>query len=223
MSQQSAKNASAKGYWRRVLRGAWEETYQPLQWNRQKVALVLTAIGTILAAGLHLGLGEMITTLIGYVWIAAPVAFAALILFIWGVIQTQATMNRELIEARNENKRKIGELETKLANSRPAPPDYEKWKHRQSLTLRTAAQLWEGERPGMKLIGAAKETYEMLHGAIQSGALDLDLDDPSIDPRMRETTRRLRRQNPNAETLVTRTALRAFALSNGYDPEFLRE
>jgi hypothetical protein len=49
------------------------------------------------------------------------------------------------------------------------------------------------------------------------------LSDPSIDPRMQETSRRMARQNPNAETRVTRDALKAFTSSHNYNPDFLRD
>jgi hypothetical protein len=210
----------ATSYWRKVLKRAWSKTIAPLGWTKEKITGIASlVIGTAVLGGAA-ALLQLVTPFISTI---VGLLFVGIALFVWAVIETQAAINQELVNERDEHKRKIGDLENKVWNSRPAPPDYDKWKHKNNLSLRTAAQLWEGERPGMKLIGATKETYEMLHGAVQSGALALELDDPSIDPRMQEASRRLKRLNPNAETLVTRQALKAFALANDYDPDFLKD
>ena len=57
---------SVPEYWRKVLSGAWDRTYNPLGWNAKKVAVVLIAVGTIVAADVRLGLAAMITSAVGY-------------------------------------------------------------------------------------------------------------------------------------------------------------
>lgn len=58
---------SVAGYWRRVFAGAWDRTYKPLGWDAKKAGVVLVAIGTIIAAGVHLGLAATFASAIGYV------------------------------------------------------------------------------------------------------------------------------------------------------------
>jgi len=84
-----ARNMPVPGYWRKVLSGAWDKTCRPLDWNAEKAAVVLVAVGTIILAGVHLGPGAMFASAIGYLWILAPIAFAALVLFIWGACKRQ--------------------------------------------------------------------------------------------------------------------------------------
>ena len=103
---------SVPEYWRKVLSGAWDRTYNPLGWNAKKVAVVLIAVGTIVAADVHLGLAAMITSAVGYLWIAVPVAFAAIILFVWGFLQTTASLCADL---GNTSRTTISELEAALA------------------------------------------------------------------------------------------------------------
>ena len=102
---------SVPEYWRKVLSGAWDRTYNPLGWNAKKVAVVLIAVGTIVAADVHLGLAAMITSAVGYLWIAVPVAFAAIIL-VWGFLQTTASLYADL---GNTSRTTISELEAALA------------------------------------------------------------------------------------------------------------
>ena len=84
------------GYWRKVLSGAWDETYRPLDWTATKAAVVLVAVGTIILAGVHLGPGAIFASAVGYLWILAPIAFAALVLFVWGSFQTTAELYAKL-------------------------------------------------------------------------------------------------------------------------------
>jgi hypothetical protein len=132
-------------YWRKVLSGAWDRTYNPLGWNAKRVAVVLIAVGTIVAADVHLGLAAMITSAVGYLWIAVPVAFAAIILFVWGFLQTTASLYADL---GNTSRTTISELEAALAQYQKPAPDYEAWRHVDRLTLREAAFLWCDLSPG---------------------------------------------------------------------------
>ena len=105
---------------------------------------------------------------------------------------------------------------------RRGPPDYEKWRHVETMDLQTAAQLWSDEQPGMGMFGEVKETYAMLAGAIGNGQLNFKMDQ-TIDPRMQNAIRERARENPNPNMKVTRDDLKAFAKLHGYDPKFLRD
>ncbi len=206
----------ADNYWRNVFKDAWEKTKRPLGWSREKVSS--TAV-TVIAAFVAGGVGAVFNVVLASIGVLIALAVVGLGLFVWGIIETQAEMYRKIEEV---SRLRIESLENAINQERRPAPDYEKWRHRANMNLRTAAQLWTGERPGMKLVGDAKETYEMLHGAVESGELALELD-PAIDPRMQRTARAMKQKNPSADTVVTRTALKAFAARNGYDPEFLKD
>jgi hypothetical protein len=77
---------SVPRYWRKVLSGAWDKTYKPLDWTAKKIAVVLVAAGTIIVTGVHLGPGAMFASASGYLWIIATIAFAAVVLFVWGAL-----------------------------------------------------------------------------------------------------------------------------------------
>ena len=112
------------GYWRKVLLGAWDKTCRPLDWKAEKTAVALVAVGTITLAGVQLGPAAMFASAIGYLWILAPIAFAAFVLFIWGCFQTTAELYAELNTA---SRTTIAELEAALAGYQKPPPDYEAW------------------------------------------------------------------------------------------------
>jgi hypothetical protein len=120
--REPARNMSGPGYWRKVLSGAWDKTCRPLDWKAEKAAVVLVAVGTIILAGVQLGPAAMFASAIGYLWILAPIAFAALVLFIWGCFQTTAELYGKL---NTINRTTIAELEAALAGYRKPPPDYE--------------------------------------------------------------------------------------------------
>jgi hypothetical protein len=102
------------------------------------------------------------------------------------------------------------------------PPDFDKWRHVEILEVGKAAQLWEGEAPGLALKGAAAETYEMLRAAIRKGELGF-ITTNSPHPHADDTARQLERREPMTYTKVTRAGLQAFAAKYGYNPEFLRD
>ena len=157
---------SVPEYWRKVLSGAWDRTYNPLGWNAKKVAVVLIAVGTIVAADVHLGLAAMITSAVGYLWIAVPVAFAAIILFVWGFLQTTASLCADL---GNTSRTTISELEAALAQYQKPAPDYEAWRHVDRLTLREAAFLWCDLSPGPSMPPNVQAWFNALSSAIQRG------------------------------------------------------
>jgi hypothetical protein len=162
---------SVPEYWRKVLSGAWDRTYNPLGWNAKKVAVVLIAVGTIVAADVHLGLAAMITSAVGYLWIAVPVAFAAIILFVWGFLQTTASLYADL---GNTSRTTISELEAALAQYQKPAPDYEAWRHVDRLTLREAAFLWCDLSPGPSMPPNVQAWFNALSSAIQRGELPFE-------------------------------------------------
>jgi hypothetical protein len=205
-------------YWRKVLKGAWQKTRDVLGWSKQKVAsaciLVITAI---VAGGMSAGFGVVTTSVSTLV----ALAIVGSVVFAWSLFETQAELYRA---AEEETKKAKASQERVSLRSlrRRGPPDYEKWRHVETMDLQTAAQLWSDETPGMAVLGEVKETYAMLCGAIQSGQLNFKMD-PTIDPRMVNAVREQTRQNPRQDMKITRTDLKAFAKLHGYDPKFLRD
>jgi hypothetical protein len=130
---------SVPRYWRKVLSGAWDKTYKPLDWTAEKIAVVLVAAGTIIVTGVHLGPGAMFASDSGYLWIIATIAFAALVLFVWAALQTTAELYAKLYTT---SRTRITELEAALAEYQKPPADYEAWRRVDRLTLREAAFLW---------------------------------------------------------------------------------
>jgi hypothetical protein len=203
-------------YWRKVLSGAWDRTYNPLGWNAKKVAVVLIAVGTIVAADVHLGLAAMITSAVGYLWIAVPVAFAAIILFVWGFLQTTASLYADL---GNTSRTTISELEAALAQYQKPAPDYEAWRHVDRLTLREAAFLWCDLSPGPSMPPNVQAWFNALSSAIQRGELPFEHQPHAFS----HTERQLEKKGPTLITVVMRTALQRFARANNHHPIFLRD
>ena len=213
-------------YWRTVVKNAWEKTRNPLGLTNEKISGALAlAVGTLVVGGfaaLIALIEPAIITIVGVTIVAAG-------LFVWGMLQAQAAMYHELDmgatqtlnDLRLENNQKIQHLEKTIETLRRPAPNYDKWRHLSEMSLRMAAQLWSGEQPSMKLVGEAKETYEMLRAAVQNREIPLVVQG-SIDIRMLDTAQQIQARKANSETLVTRKALKAFAARYGYDPEFLR-
>jgi hypothetical protein len=201
-------------YWSQVFRGAWDRTYKPLGWDRKKVALVLLAIGAIIVAGAHLGLAAMITTATGYFWIAVPAAFAAAVLFFWGVFQTQAEMYATSVAT-------IAELEVTLAQSKQPPPDYAAYRHVDLLRLREAAFLWCDLPPRISMPANVQAWLNALASSVRRGDIDFEPQPKAfIDHRQAKALEQLR---PTADTVVKRTELQRWAKLHGHDPIFLRD
>jgi hypothetical protein len=110
----------------------------------------------------------MITSAVGYLWIAVPVAFAAIILFVWGFLQTTASLYADL---GNTSRTTISELEAALAQYQKPAPDYEAWRHVDRLTLREAAFLWCDLSPGPSMPPNVQAWFNALSSAIQRGEL----------------------------------------------------
>jgi hypothetical protein len=209
---------SVPGYWRKVLSGAWDRTYKPLGWNAKKFAVVLIAIGTIVAADVHLGLAATITSAVGYLWIAVPVAFAAIVLFVWGFLQTTASLYADLS---NTSRTTISELEAALAHYQKPAPDYDAWRHVDRLTLREAAFLWCDLSPGPSMPPNVQAWFNALGSAIQRGELPFEHQPRAFGHT--ETERQLEKKGPMLNTVVMRTALQRFARANNHHPIFLRD
>ena len=144
-------------------------------------------------------------------------------LFLWGIVQAQADMYGDL--ANKPIAPPAPAVVAPQTNHLATPkPDFEMWRHRESLTLLEAAQLWAEVRPsvGWGTGGLVNDTYAMLSGAIQKGDLSF-VPEGSLHPPAWNTAVQMEKKKPNPATKLTRAALKAFATKYGYDPEFLRD
>ncbi len=205
-------------YWVKVLAGAWGKTYQPLDWNRKKVGVVLLALGSFIAAGVQLGLAAMLTTATGLMWTAFPFVFAALILFVWGVIETQANLYSGLAET---TAARIGALEAALVSYETPSPEYEPWRRVDEMKLQTAAQLWCEEIPSMAVTPKVRARLEALISAVKKGELEFVYKHEGYGNR--EELRKAAQLGAWSETTVTCSALKAYSKLHDYDPIFLRD
>jgi hypothetical protein len=203
-------------YWRTVFSRAWDKTYKPLKWDRAQIAVVLVAIGTVIAAGLHLGLDAMLSSLIGYVWIAVPVAFAAAALFLWGMVEA-------ISEIHAQQNDRIAQLETALAASKSPAPDYKALRHVNRFSLRDAAFLFCDLRPVSKMPGQVQDWYSALESSVRQGDLVIEPKDTGMGYLSKSDARQIERQRPQLDTVVLRVALVDFAKRHGHDPVFLRD
>jgi hypothetical protein len=206
-------------YWRDVLKGAWASTLDLVGWDKKKaLSTAFVPIGTLVVTGIANGfssLSTIISLLVGVVLLVP-------LLFLWGIIQTQADMYCALAKQQTAPASPV--VAPEINQPTMPKPDFDMWRHRDKLTLIEAAQLWAGFRPSLSFgtRGSVKDTYAMLTGAIQKGELPF-IADGSIDPHSRDTLRQLQQQNPHPDTQLTRAGLKAFAAKNGYNPEFLRD
>jgi hypothetical protein len=160
----------------------------------------------------------MFASAIGYVWIAGPVAFAALVLFVWGFFQTTAALYAELSMTSRE---KIAALEAALARCQEPPPDYVAWRHVDRLSLKQAAFLWCDLPPKVSMPTNVQAWFNALASAIRRGDLSFEHQPQGyVDA---DTTRQMEKRNPTLDTIVKRTALQQFAKANRHDPTFLRD
>lgn len=205
----------AKDYWRHVLSGAWDKTHRPLGWDRKKAAVALLAVGTIIAAGIHFGFAAMLTTATGYLWIAAPATFAAFVLFVWGVIDTQAKLYRELDEWSSQQ---IDNRDSKLAKFTNAKPNYTAVRLQHQYSIGHASRLWVGRDPNLKGTPESQAWYDTFVSAIQKGELDFEPSHPRDN-----TLIRYEQKNPNFNTMISRDEFKRYARSINQDPPFLRD
>lgn len=198
-------------YWRDVFKGAWDNSLHRVGWDSTKAVLATAAfIGSWI-------LGGVVFSATGGFLIG--IAILAPVIFLWGVVQTQAKMYCDLAKQQS----------TPAINAPIEPerkrraPDFDKWRHVEILELGKAAQLWEGEVPGLAIKGPAAETYEMLRAAVSKGELGFIPTGYSLGQRADDSLQQAERRNPNTFTRVTRPGLQKFAATYGYDPEFLRD
>jgi hypothetical protein len=210
-----AGDEKADHYWREVLKGAWASTLDLVGWDKKKaLSAAFVPIGTLVITGISSGFSAL-STIISLV---VGVALLVPMLFVWGIIQTQAKMYRDIAKQPSS-----APLVAPIKPDRTRAADFEKWRHVEILELPKAAQLWEGERPSLALKGPAAETYAMLCAAIKKGELRFMVSAISSDPSYLETARQMEQSEPTTYTKVTRAGLKAFAAKYGYDPEFLRD
>jgi hypothetical protein len=198
------------GHWHQVFVGAWDKSCKSLGWNKEKiVGVTVVFVGTIVVNGMRAGfdaVGNAKSILVGLL-VVAP------FIFLVGMIQTWWELNRGS-DARQVQRWTERDVEAK--------PDYGKWGFKQIVDLKTAAQLWSGEMPEMRLSTKARETYEMLRGAVQDGQLQMIYKE-NDDIRLRDIWNKKQRDDAGPQTQVSRKALRTFAEKNGFDPDFLKE
>jgi hypothetical protein len=215
----------ADTYFRKVFKGAWKKTV-PASWNRHKIATIaISLIGALVVGGWSGAWGILPVTLGGVIGTIC----VAPVLFVWGIFETQQEMYREAVA-----KRLAAEAEhvdeqpapVKPMPAQPTPPpdnsekvDFKMYRHLQQMPLRTAAQLWAGQVPEMRMQGQAKQTYAMLCGGIQSGEIPFE---GGPLPGMQRPNLKYYKQQPHPELIVTREGLKAFAAQHKYNPRFLR-
>jgi hypothetical protein len=191
-------------YWRKVLAGGLRNTFKRLGWDPTKAILGVAFFGGCWALGLSV-VSQTYAFLLG---LAGVIPF----IFIWGVIQAQAEMYREL-EAKLQVPAPSAAIATSPSTNYLADPkpDFGMWRHRPKLTLLEAAQLWVGVRPSVSwgTRGAVNDTYAMLVGAIQSGELKF-IPDTTSHPPARATMIRMQRENPHSHTEILRKSLKEF-------------
>ena len=207
------------GYWHKILSGAWDKTYLPLGWDRKKIALAVVSLCSVLVVGLHFGLAAMTASAIPIFWTVSPVIFAALILFVWGIIETQAKLYAELSTSTSA---KVSELEAVVARYKEPPPDYEAWRRVKEMTLHKAAFLWCDMVPRVSVPSKVQAWMHALESAVKTGDLEF-----SADYRNKVlTSESFLKQKMEAwsETKVTREQLQAYANKQGDQvPIFLRD
>jgi hypothetical protein len=202
------------GYWKKVLAAAWKDTKESFGWNQKTVATSLVAIAGVVVVFFHLGLLAMIANATGLLWAALPFVIAGFLLFAWDFISVPARLYAEQAAA-------ITELEVALARAQEPPPDYIAWRHVDELSLRTAAFLWCGLEPRLSRPPKVTAWLNALIAAVKKGELEFV---PSYSGNLsKEREREHQRSRPHTDTVVTRSALQAFAKKHSHDPIFLRD
>jgi hypothetical protein len=204
-------------YWREVFKGAWKNTLRRVGWDATKVILSIA----LLLGSYFLGIILVPATATGAFLIG--IAILTPIIFVWGMVQAQADLYRDLMTKQN-TATPVGPVQTPTDHLATPKPNFDMWRHRENLTLLEAAQLWAGVRPNTTwgVRGPVKDTYAMLEGAIQKGDLAF-VPEGSSHPPAWNTAVQMERKNPRPATKLTRTGLQAFASKYDYDPEFLKD
>ncbi|WP_137044689.1 hypothetical protein [Pseudolabrys sp. FHR47] len=205
-------------YWQKVLKTAGRETISSFGWNKKTLAAVLTALGTVIVAGLRGDLSTMTSSASGYFWLALAPFLAALVLFIWSIIETQAQMYADLSAATAFEIHTL-KTESRLASART--PNYGAWSHVDRLSLKQAAFLWSDEEPGISMSKNVTAWYYALSSAIQKG--ELKFEPHYSGPMSKHIQYDMLKKNPNLDTVVTRSHLKEFASIHNYTPNFLKD
>jgi len=229
------------GYWGKVLSGALDKTISP-GWDWKKFAFVFLAICCF-----QFGLAAIPTAAADFVWVVVPgVAFAVIVLFLWGLIETQAELYSELEKTSNEQAADLQHGERIAAEHReriaaehrdivpeqrdqPArqttiskyisnKPNYSAVRLQREYRLGIASRLWCDLGATAPQSMESKARYEEFVSAIQLGQL-------KFRPRITNDPSKIEheKQNPDWRTTVTRAELKRYAASIGQDPLFLRD
>jgi hypothetical protein len=153
-------------YWREVFKGAWKNTLRGVGWDPLKFIL---AVATLLGAWI---LGVILVPVTTTEAFLIGIAILAPIIFVWGMVQAQADMYRDLL-TKQSTPIVAAPVQVPARPAAPPKPDFQMWGHKDNLTLLEAAQLWAEVTPSLTwgTRGSVKNTYAMLEGAIQKGEL----------------------------------------------------
>ena len=191
----------------------------PLGWDRKKIALGVVSLCGVLVVGVHFGWVAMTASAIPFFWTASPIFFAALILFVWGIIETQAKLYAELSTSMSA---KVSELEVVVARYKEPVPDYEAWRRVKEMTLHKAAFLWCDSVPRASVPPKVQAWIHALVSAVKTGDLEFS---PDYRNNVLTSESCLRQKDEAwSETKVTREQLQAYANKQGDQvPIFLRD
>jgi hypothetical protein len=237
---------SMRGYWGKVLSEALDKTISP-GWDWKKFVFVFLATWSFVAACFQFGLAAIPTAAADFVWVVVPgVAFAVIVLFLWGLIETQAELYSELEKTSNEQaadlqhgeriaaehgERIAAEHRDIVPEQRDQParqttiskyisnkPNYPAVRLQREYRLGVASRLWCDLGATAPQIMESKARYEEFVSAIQLGQL-------KFRPRIMNDPSKIEheKQNPDWRTTVTRAELKRYAASIGQDPLFLRD
>jgi hypothetical protein len=184
-------DAPAADYWREVLKRACNNTLHRVGWDPTKVIL---AIAFLMGAWV-LGIIVVPATNAGALLIG--IAILLPFIFVWGVVQAQAHMYRDLM-IKQSAPTAVAPVQATARPAAPPKPDFDMWRHKDNLTLLEAAQLWAEVTPSLTwgTRGSVKNTYAMLEGAIQKGELAFD-PEGSINPSAWDTAVQMERKKPD--------------------------
>jgi hypothetical protein len=122
-------------YWREVFKGAWKNTLRGVGWDATKVIL---AVATLLGAWI---LGVTLAPVTMTEAFLIGIAILAPIIFVWGMVQAQADMYGDL-KTKQSTPVVVPPVQAPSNHLATPKPDFDMWRHRETLTLLEAAQLW---------------------------------------------------------------------------------
>ena len=137
----------ANQYWREVFKGAWRNTLRGYGWDPKKIILAIAGLIGSWMLGIVLVPATATGAFLVGILILAP------FVFVWGMIQAQADMYRDL--AKKQSEPAVASVKVETNHLATPKPDYAMWRHQEELTLLQAAQLWAGVRPSLTWARAA--------------------------------------------------------------------